>query len=43
MGHMRLSGLAIISIERDWAIKFDTKVVRRIFAKSKAPRKNFDK
>jgi hypothetical protein len=40
---MRLSGLAVISIERDRAIKFDTSVVIRNFAESKARRKNFDK
>jgi hypothetical protein len=43
VGQMRLRGLAIISIERDRAIKFDTSVVIRNFAESKARRKNFDK
>jgi hypothetical protein len=43
VGQMRLSGLAIISIELDRAIKFDTSVVIRNFAESKARRKNFDK
>jgi hypothetical protein len=43
MGQMRLSGLAIISIERDRAIKLHTSVVIRNFAESKARRKNFDK
>jgi hypothetical protein len=43
VGQMRLSGLAIISIERDRAIKFDTSVVIRNFAESKARRKDFDK
>jgi hypothetical protein len=43
VGQMRLSGLAITSIERDRAIKFDTSVVIRNFAESKARRKNFDK
>jgi hypothetical protein len=43
MGQTRLSGLAIISIERDRAIKFDTSVVTRNFAESIAPRKNLDK
>jgi hypothetical protein len=43
MGQMQLSGLPIISIERDRAIKLDTSVVIRNFAESKARRKNFDK
>jgi hypothetical protein len=43
VGQMRLSGLAIISIERDRAIKLDTSVVIRNFTESKARRKNFDK
>jgi hypothetical protein len=43
MGQMRLSGLAVISIERDRAIKLDVSVVIRNFAESKARRKNFDK
>jgi hypothetical protein len=40
---MRLSGHAIISIERDRAVKLDTSVVIRNFAESKARIKNFDK
>jgi hypothetical protein len=36
VGQMRLSELEIISIERDRAIKFDTSVVTRNFAESKA-------
>jgi hypothetical protein len=43
VGQMRLSGLTIISIERDRAIKLDASVVTRNFAESKARRKNFDK
>jgi hypothetical protein len=43
MGQMQLSGLAIIPIERDRAIKRDASVVTRNFAESKARRKNFDK
>jgi hypothetical protein len=43
MGQMRLSGLAIISIERDRAIKLENLVVIRNSAESKARRKNFDK
>jgi hypothetical protein len=43
VGQMRLSGLAIISTERDRAIKFDTSVVTRNFAESKPRRKNFEK
>jgi hypothetical protein len=43
VGQMRLSRLAIISIERDRAIKLDAPVVIRNFAESKARRKNFDK
>jgi hypothetical protein len=43
VGQMRLSGLAVISIERDCAIKFGTSVVIRNFAESKARSKNFDK
>jgi hypothetical protein len=41
MGQMRLS--AIISRERDRAIKLDVSVVIRNFAESKARRKDFDK
>jgi hypothetical protein len=40
---MRLSGLAIIPIEQDHAIKLDTSVVIRNFAESSARRKNFEK
>jgi hypothetical protein len=40
---MRPSELAIISKERDRAIKLDASVVIRNFAESKAQRKNFDK
>jgi hypothetical protein len=43
MGQMRMSVLAIISIERDRTIKLDASVVIRNFAESKARRKNFDK
>jgi hypothetical protein len=43
VGQMRLSGLEIIYIERDRAIKLDASVVKRNFAESKARRKNFDK
>jgi hypothetical protein len=42
VGQMRLSGLAIISIENR-AIKLDTSVVIRNFTESKARRKNFYK
>jgi hypothetical protein len=41
MGLMWLSGIAIISMERDWVVKLDTSVVTRNFAGSKARRKNF--
>jgi hypothetical protein len=43
VGQMRLSGLEIIYIERDRAIKLDASVVTSNFAESKARRKNFDK
>jgi hypothetical protein len=43
MGQIPLRGLAIISIERDRAIKFDTSVVIRNFSEGKSRRKNFDK
>jgi hypothetical protein len=43
MGQTLLSDLAIISIERDCAIKLDASVIIRNFAESKAQRKNFAK
>jgi hypothetical protein len=43
MGQMRLSGLAIIFIERDRAIKLDISVAVRNFVEIKHRRKNFDK
>jgi hypothetical protein len=41
VGQMRLSGLAVIYIERDRDIKLDTSGVTINFAESKARRKNF--
>jgi hypothetical protein len=42
MRQIRLSGFAIISIERYRSIKLETSVVIRNFAESKAGRKNFE-
>jgi hypothetical protein len=42
MRQIRLSGFAIISIERYRSIKLETSVVIRNFAESKAGRKSFE-
>jgi hypothetical protein len=43
MGQMRLSGLEIISIERNRAMKLDTSFVTRNAAESEAPSYKSDK